>query len=90
MKTGSKILEARYETELTQIIIDVEKGKTQALRITVDDEISTWMHFDITADDTLEAKIFAIDGKGNQWAVPESNWSLDHPTIENPSNFMKC
>ena len=89
MKTGSKILEARYETELTQIIIDVEKGKTQALRITVDDEISTWMHFDITADDTLEAKIFAIDGKGNQWAVPESNWSLDHPTIENPSNFLE-
>ena len=89
VKTGSKILEARYETELTQIIIDVEKGKTQALRITVDDEISTWMHFDITADDTLEAKIFAIDGKGNQWAVPESNWSLDHPTIENPSNFLE-
>ena len=43
----------------------------------------------ITADDTLEAKIFAIDGKGNQWAVPESNWSLDHPTIENPSNFLE-
>ena len=64
VKTGSKILEARYETELTQIIIDVEKGKTQALRITVDDEISTWRHFDITADETLEAKIFAIDGKG--------------------------
>ena len=89
VKTGSKILEARYETELTQIVIDVERGQTQTLRITVDDEIATWQHFDITADDTLEAKIFAIDAKGNQWSVPESNWSLDHPTITDASNFLE-
>ena len=89
VKTGSKILEARYETELTQIVIDVSRGQTQTLRITVDDEIATWQHFDITADDTLEAKIFAIDAKGNQWAVPESNWSLDHPTISDASNFLE-
>ena len=89
VKTGSKILEARYETELTQIVIDVSRGQTQTLRITVEGEIATWQHFDITADDTLEAKIFAIDGKGNQWAVPESNWTLDHPTITDASNFIE-
>ena len=89
VKTGSKILEARYETELTQMVIDVSRGQTQTLRITVEGEIATWQHFDITADDTLEAKIFAIDGKGNQWAVPESNWSLDHPTINDASNFIE-
>ena len=89
VKTGSKILEARYETELTQIVIDVSRGQTQTLRITVEGEIATWQHFDITADDTLEAKIFAIDAKGNQWAVPESNWSLDHPTISDASNFIE-
>ncbi len=89
IKTGSKLLEARYENELTQIIIDVERGQTQTLRITVDNEIATWQHFDITADDTLEAKIFAIDAKGNQWSVPESNWSLDHPTITDASNFLE-
>lgn len=89
VKTGSKILEARYETELTQLVIEVDRGQTQTLRITVEDEIATWQHFDITADDTLEAKIFAIDAKGNQWAVPESNWSLSHPTIDETSNFIE-
>ena len=89
VKTGSKILEARYETELTQVVVDVARGLTQTLRITVDGEIATWQLFEITADDTLEAKIFAIDAKGNQWAVPETNWSMDHPNVANPSNFLE-
>ena len=89
VKTGSKILEARYETELTQVVIDVARGLTQALRITVNDEVATWQNFDITADETLEAKIFAIDAKGNQWAVPETFWFMEHPTVADPSNFLE-
>ncbi|MBN29307.1 MAG: hypothetical protein CMB34_01400 [Euryarchaeota archaeon] len=89
VKTGSKILEARYETELTQVVIDVARGLTQTLRITVNGEVATWQMFDITADDTLEAKIFAIDAKGNQWAVPETNWSMDHSSVADPSNFLE-
>ena len=37
VKTGAKILEARYETTLTQVTIDVAKGMIQTLRIEVDD-----------------------------------------------------
>ena len=89
VKTGSKILEARYETELTQVVIAVERGITQSLRLMVDDEVRTWQSLEITADETLEAKIFAIDAKGNQWAVPETNWSMEHPTISDASNFLE-
>ena len=49
----------------------------------------TWQSLEITADETLEAKIFAIDAKGNQWAVPETNWSIEHPTISDASNFLE-
>ena len=89
VKTGSKILEARYETELTQVVIAVDRGITQSLRLMVDDEVRTWQSLEITADETLEAKIFAIDAKGNQWAVPETNWSMEHPTISDASNFLE-
>ena len=88
VKTGAKILEARYETTLTQITIDVAKGKIQTLRIEVDDVASTWAHFDLTADDTLDADVFAIDAKGNQWAIVV-NWTLDHPTMGDSSNFLE-
>ena len=88
VKTGAKILEARYETTLTQITIDVAKGKIQTLRIEVDDVDSTWAHFDLTADDTLDADVFAIDAKGNQWAIVV-NWTLDHPTMGDSSNFLE-
>ena len=88
VKTGAKILEARYETTLTQITIDVAKGEIQTLRIEVDDVISTWAHFDLTADDTLDADVFAIDAKGNQWAIVV-NWTLDHPTMGDSSNFLE-
>ena len=71
------------------MVIDVARGLTQALRITVNDEVATWQNFDITADDTLEAKIFAIDAKGNQWAVPETFWFMEHPTVADPSNFLE-
>ena len=89
VKTGSKLLEARYETELTQVVIAVDRGITQSLRLTVDDEDRTWQSLEMTADETLKAKIFAIDAKGNQWAVPETNWSMEHPTISDPSNFLE-
>ncbi len=88
VKTGSKILEARYETTLTQITVDVVKGEIQTLRLEVDDVISTWAHFDLTADETLEADAFAIDAKGNQWAIVV-NWTLDHPTMGDSSNFLE-
>ena len=88
VKTGAKILEARYETTLTQITIDVAKGMIQTLRIEVDDVDSTWAHFDLTADDTLDADVFAIDAKGNQWAIVV-NWTLDHPTMGDSTNFLE-
>jgi len=88
VKTGAKILEARYETTLTQISIDVAKGKIQNLRIEVDDVDSTWAHFELTADDTLEADVFAIDAKGNQWAIIV-NWTIDHPTMGDSSSFLE-
>jgi hypothetical protein len=88
VKTGSKILEARYETTLTQITITVVKGEIQTLRLEVDDVISTWAHFDLTADETLDADVFAIDAKGNQWAIVV-NWTLDHPTMGDSSSFLE-
>ena len=88
VKTGAKILEARYETTLTQITIDVAKGEIQTLRIEVDDVVSTWAHFELTADDTLDADVFAIDAKGNQWAIVV-NWTLDHPTMGDSTNFLE-
>ena len=50
--------------------------------------ISTWAHFDLTADETLEADVFAIDAKGNQWAIVV-NWTLDHPTMGDSSSFLE-
>lgn len=88
VKAGSKTLEARYETTLTQVEISVERGAIQSLRIEVDDVISTWQHFDLTADETLDADAFAIDAKGNQWEI-SANWSLSHPTMGDSSNFLE-
>ena len=85
---GAKTLEARYETTLASVTITVDRGAIQTLRIEVDDEIATWQHFDLTADETLEADIFAIDGKGNQWAIL-ANWSVSHPTIGDSSSFLE-
>jgi len=88
VKTGVKTLEARYETTLASVDIIVAKGAIQSLRIEVDDVISTWQHFDLTADETLEAEVFAIDGKGNQWAI-DANWSVSHPTMGDSSAFLE-
>jgi hypothetical protein len=85
---GSKVLEARYETTLASVTITVTKGAIQTLRLEVDDVISTWQHFDLTADETLEAEVFAIDAKGNQWSIL-ANWSLTHPTMGDSSNFLE-
>ena len=85
---GAKILEARYETTLASVTITVDKGAIQTLRIEVDDVDSTWQDFDLTADETLDAEIFAIDGKGNQWAIV-ANWSLDHPMMGDSSSFLE-
>ena len=85
---GAKIIEARYETTLASVTITVDRGAIQTLRIEVDDEIMTWEHFDLTADETLEAEVFAIDAKGNQWAIV-ANWSLSHPTMGDSSSFLE-
>ena len=85
---GEKTIEARYETTLAQVTIDVSRGAIQSLLLEVDDEVSTWDHFDLTADDTIEAEIFARDGKGNQWVV-QANWSIEHPTMGDSSAFLE-
>ena len=85
---GAKTLEARYETTLASVTITVDRGAIQTLRIEVDDETATWQHFDLTADETLDADIFAIDGKGNQWAIL-ANWSVSHPSIGDSSSFLE-
>ncbi|MEK9651633.1 MAG: hypothetical protein VW102_05480, partial [Poseidonia sp.] len=85
---GAKVIEARYETTLASVTITVDRGAIQTLRIEVDDEIMTWQHFDLTADETLEAEVFAIDSKGNQWAII-ATWTLTHPTMGDSSNFLE-
>ena len=85
---GSKTIEARYESTLSEVVITVVEGEIQTLIIVVDDEESTWETFDITSDETLEAKIRAIDAKGNKWDV-QANWSLDHPTMGESSSFLE-
>ena len=85
---GAKIIEARYETTFASVTITVDRGVIQTLRIEVDDEIATWADFDITADETLDAEVFAIDAKGNQWSVI-ANWTLTHPTMGDSSEFLE-
>jgi hypothetical protein len=85
---GVKIIEARYETTFASVTIAVDFGAIQTLRIEVDDEESTWQNFDLTADETLEAEVFAIDRKGNQWVIV-ANWSLDHPSMGDSSAFLE-
>ena len=85
---GERTLQARYETTLTDVVINVGYGQIQTLRLVVDDATATWQHFDLTADETLEAKVFAIDAKGNQWEI-NANWSLAHPTMGDRSSFLE-
>jgi len=85
---GAKIIEARYETTLASVTITVDRGAIQTLRIEVDDVESTWENFELTADETLDAEVFAIDRKGNQWAII-ANWSLDHPSMGDSSSFLE-
>ena len=85
---GSKELQARYESTLAEVTITVVEGQIQTLILLVENEESTWNHFAITADDTLETKIRAIDAKGNKWDV-QANWSLDHPTMGDSSSFLE-
>ena len=85
---GAKTIEARYESTLSEVVITVVEGKIQTLIIVVDDVESTWETFDLTADETIEAKIRAIDAKGNKWDV-QANWSLDHPTMGESSSFLE-
>ena len=85
---GERTLQARYETTLAAVSINVGYGQIQTLRLVVADEEATWEHFDLTADETLEADVFAIDAKGNQWEI-NANWSLDHPSMGDSSNFLE-
>ena len=86
---GSKTLEARYETTTATVTVNVVEGIIRTLILEVDDEPSTWDSFTITADETLEASVFAIDAKGNQWEIT-ANWTLTHPTITSPlSGFLE-
>ncbi len=85
---GAKDLQARYETEFASITVNVVEGEIQTLLLEVDAETATWSNQVITADDTLEAEVFARDAKGNQWVIT-ANWSLSHPALSDASNFLE-
>lgn len=85
---GAKEIQARYETVFAAITVNVVEGEIQTLLLEVDDESATWSNQMITADDALEAEVFARDAKGNQWVIT-ANWSLSHPTLGDASNFLE-
>ena len=87
---GAKTLEARYESTLAQVIITVSEGEIQALILIVDNEDAALSNsqFDLTADESLEVKVKAIDAKGNRWVVV-ADWTLDHPTMGDSSSFLE-
>jgi len=75
---GAKIIQATYETISSEITITVEEGAIVSLMLLVDNDVATWEHFDITADDLFDVKVKAYDQKDNRWIV-SANWSLTHP-----------
>jgi len=74
---GAKIIEANYETISSQITITVQEGAIVSLILIVDNNVSTWESFDITADSILDVKVKAYDQKDNRWTV-SANWSIIH------------
>jgi hypothetical protein len=74
---GAKVIEAYYETIYSQITITVQEGAIVSLILIVDNNVSTWESFDITADDLLDIKIKAYDQKDNRWTV-SANWTITH------------
>ena len=74
---GAKIIEATYETITSQITITVQEGAIVSLILIVDNNVSTWNSFDITADDILDVKVKAYDQKDNRWII-SANWSIEH------------
>lgn len=74
---GAKIIEAHYETISSQITITVQAGVIVSLILIVDDNMSTWESFDITADEILDVKVKAYDQKDNRWII-SANWSITH------------
>ena len=74
---GAKVIEAYYETVSSQITITVQEGAIVSLILLVDNNVSTWESFDITADDLLEIKVKAYDQKDNRWII-SANWTITH------------
>ena len=81
---GAKIIQATYETITSEITITVEEGAIVSLILLVDNDVATWEHFDITADDLFDVKVKAYDQKDNRWIV-SANWSLTHPELTSQS-----
>lgn len=75
---GAKIIQATYETITSELTVTVREGAIVSLILIVDNNDSTWEHFDITADDTLDVKVKAFDQKDNRWII-SADWTLVHP-----------
>ena len=74
---GAKVIEAYYETISSQITITVQEGVIVSLILIVDNNVSNWESFDITADDLLDVKVKAYDQKDNRWTI-SANWTITH------------
>ena len=74
---GAKIIEAYYETVSSQITITVQEGAIVSLILIIDNNVSTWESFDITADDILDIKVKAYDQRDNRWII-SANWTITH------------
>ena len=75
---GNKVLEARYETILQTVEIQVSQGEMIGLVMVVNSEDVNSELFEITADDQIFARVKAVDQMGNRWSVT-ANWSAEHP-----------
>ncbi|MCS5532792.1 MAG: DNRLRE domain-containing protein [Candidatus Poseidoniaceae archaeon] len=74
---GAKLLQAKYESVYAEITITVSEGAINTLVLIVDSEDASWQMMPLTADETLEVKVKAIDAKGNRWTIT-ANWSISH------------
>jgi len=74
---GAKTLQAHYENISSQITILVQEGAIVSLVLIVDNSVSTWESFNITADDILDIKVKASDQKDNRWII-SANWTITH------------
>ena len=81
---GAKNITANYETINSSITISVQEGAIVSLVLMVDNNVSTWGSFNITADDILDVQVWAYDQEDNRWAVT-ANWSILHSVWDSQS-----